>query len=142
MKYLLSSKRSGDIAMLEYDDRGIIKAVNFLNEEMNTNQVKFIFDNALLKSDLPAMLGLINTKDQTAFIEEVTQDLSFERFWEEYAYKVGKKDRCKRKWESMPDEEKVKALKHLKKYSFFLAERPHMEKKYPETYLNTAEWNN
>lgn len=142
MKYLLSSKKNGDLALFEYSESNILKSIVILNDGLQENQVKFLLASCVKKDDLSMLLGLIYTKDTTAFIEEISIDLSFERFWLEYDHKVGKKERVKKKWEAMPDEEKAKALKHIKKYNFFLAQNPTIAKKYPETYLNTAEWNN
>ena len=142
MKFMLGSKKNGDLATFEFWDNEILKSINILKDDLQANQVKFLLANCATRGDLPALLGLIHTKDTTAFIEEISHDLSFERFWLEYDHKVGKKERVKKKWDAMPDEEKVKALKHIKKYAYFLASRPTIEKKYPETYLNTAEWNN
>lgn len=140
-KLLLSSRVRGDLAAFEYNDNGLLKELRII-AELRKEQVDFLTSSCSTPEGLAALLGAIHTKDSTAYIEEIAEDLSFERFWEEYNHKVGKKDRVRKKWEAMPDEEKAKALKYIKKYNFFLAERPHMERKYPETYLNCQEWNN
>lgn len=142
MKYLLGSKKNGDLAIFEFRDNETLKSIDILNDALAIHQVKFLLSNCASKPELGALLELIQTKDKTAYVDEISDDLSFERFWEEYAHKVGKKERVKKKWETMPPEERMKALKHIKKYNFFLAQNPSIAKKYPETYLNTAEWNN
>lgn len=141
MKYLLSSKKNGDLASFSYNENGIIQQIQF-HQELSEQQFLFLSTRAYKSSHLSFLLEMLLTKDQSAYLEEISPDLSFERFWETYDHKVGKKARVKKKWDSMPPEERVKALKHLKKYSYFLAQNPTIAKKYPETYLNAEEWNN
>ena len=140
-KLLLSCNSRGDMATFEYGDNGLLKELRII-AILNKEQIDFILSNCSTPLCLSVLLRDIQTKDKTASVEEMSQDLSFERFWEEYNHKVGKKARVQKKWEAMSEPERIKALKYIKKYSYFLAERPTIEKKYPETYLNTAEWNN
>lgn len=75
-------------------------------------------------------------------IHLVEHDLSFQKFWDRYDYKVGKKKRAERLWKALSKDNKVKALQHLKKYNYHLAQNPHIQRLYPETYLNQERWNN
>lgn len=142
MKYLLSSKKWGNMASFEYDENGVLTVFK-VEGNINVDQIGFLAKNAVQKKFLfEELVPFLKVKDNSIEIEEVLGDLSFENFWEQYDYKKGKKSRVQKKWEAMDDANKFKALKYIKKYNFYLAERRHMEKKYPETYLNTAEWNN
>ena len=140
-KILLSSKKYGEMASFEYDNDELLKELRIL-ASLQKSQINVIAANCTTPTDLAMLVEFIQKKDSTAIIEEIAENLSFERFWEEYNHKVGKKAQVQKKWESMPDTEKAKALKHIKKYNFFLAERPNIERKYPQTYLNAQEWNN
>lgn len=75
-------------------------------------------------------------------IQEVETDLSFKRFWDEYAYKVGKKKRAERMWNNLSKANKVKALRYIRTYNSFLAKNEGLGRLYPETYLHQERWNN
>lgn len=81
-------------------------------------------------------------KHPKVMITQIHLDLSFERFWEEYAYKVGKKDRARRIWEALPEGDRAKALESIPKYNYYLAERPHIQRLYPETFLSQRRFEN
>lgn len=68
-------------------------------------------------------------------------DYSFERFWNLYGYKVGSKDRVKKKWDRLPEGEKILALGSIPRYRRF-AESKHIEMAYPETYIDQRRWEN
>jgi len=68
-------------------------------------------------------------------------DLSFERFWNLYGYKVGAKDRVKKKWERLPEGEKILALGSIPRYRRF-TEQKHIDMTYPETYIDQRRWEN
>ncbi|MDD2962548.1 MAG: hypothetical protein PHQ65_12005 [Bacteroidales bacterium] len=75
-------------------------------------------------------------------VQEVPQDLSFEAFWLRYNYKVGKKERAKKLWQSMTDDEHAAALLSIKKYNAYLINHPTIERAYPETWLSQRRWEN
>lgn len=141
MKYVLSSKNWGVLLIAEYREEGTLKELK-IPQVLEQEQLSFLLSGCTTVQRLEALVNIIKSKDKSIKLEEVEVDLSFDSFWEAYAYKKGKKARVKRKWESMEEEEQLKAISYIKKYNFFLAERPHMERKYPETYLNAEEWNN
>lgn len=68
-------------------------------------------------------------------------DVSFDRFWNLYAYKVGNKARAAKLWNALPDIERILALGAI------AAQRRHSESRrtdmpYPETYLAQRRWEN
>ena len=75
-------------------------------------------------------------------VQEVPQDLSFEAFWTRYNYKVGKKERAKKLWQSMTDDEHAAALLSIQKYNAYLINHPTLERAYPETWLSQRRWEN
>lgn len=75
-------------------------------------------------------------------IEDVTNaDYSFERFWGLYGYKVGNKPRVQKKWNALPEGERILALGAIPKYKRF-AEGKHIDLVYPETYIDQRRWEN
>ena len=149
MKKLLRIAGDRDIVTVTYDLDNSIEDIAF-QEETNSEQKAWILQQ-LSSSEKYKTCGLtscaeyINKKTKAknkALVIAVEADLSFERFWEEYDYKIGKKTRVRKKWEVMDDMERIKALKHIKTYRYFLIQHSHIQKQYPETFLNRAEWNN
>lgn len=75
-------------------------------------------------------------------VRDITEwNLTFERFWNQYAYKVGNKARAVKLWNALPEMERVLALGAIDK------QRRHSESRrtdlpYPETYLSQRRWEN
>lgn len=74
-------------------------------------------------------------------ITEVT-DLSFEKFWNEYAYKIGNKPLCERLWKKLSESERISVFEKLPKYKYYLSTHQSLEKAYPATFLNQRRWEN
>lgn len=75
-------------------------------------------------------------------IEDISNaDYCFERFWNLYGYKVGNKARVQKKWDRLPEGEKILALAAIPKYRRF-CESKHIELAYPETYIDQRRWEN
>lgn len=130
-----------DLFTIRYDQQGTIVSIQF-DETSNVIQrlwcLKMLGDGKTLEN----ISSQITQKGVKNEVLDLPDDLSFEVFWNTYECKVGKKDRVKRKWEAMEAGERVKALQYIKKYRYYLAQHPHIQQIYPETYLNRAEWNN
>ncbi len=73
------------------------------------------------------------TKAKSTVIE-VPLDLTFNRFWSEYDYKVGDKGLCERYWKALTDGERVIALQMIPRYNRFLKIKG-TDKIYPERYI-------
>lgn len=136
MKYILTSKQLEGSLLFEYEN-GIIK--QFTNEaKMTVPQLKWLADHFPVAEKM-----LIKMARQYGWqLREVQQDLSFEAFWNRYAYKVGNKKRAERLWNKLSEANKIKALNYLSYYDGFLLNNPSINKLYPETYLNQERWNN
>ena len=75
-------------------------------------------------------------------IEDVTNaDYGFERFWGLYDYKVGNKARVAKKWNALPEGERILALAAIPRYRRF-AEQKKIDRVYPETYIDQRRWEN
>jgi hypothetical protein len=106
------------------------------------------FDNKAYKvffANFPININWIATWKKQGFshveIVELKQDLSFETFYNRYNHKVSKRSKAENVWNRMSDTEKAKALAYINKYDKYLSESK-VNKKYPETYLNSEMWNN
>lgn len=139
-KYLLEIKRTGGQIVVGYRD-GILVYLE-IKEGVTKDQIVWL--NKSLprydESEFQAFKKFIENKGVS--VQEILPDLSFHFFWQSYNNKKGKKARVELLWNAMEDTEKTKALTYIKKYDYYLAENSHVPKKYPQTYLNTAEWNN
>lgn len=75
-------------------------------------------------------------------VEDVSEaDYGFERFWNAYGYKVGNKARVQKKWERLPEGERILALGSIARYKRF-AEGKKIDLVYPETYIDQRRWEN
>ena len=69
-------------------------------------------------------------------------DLSFDAFWNEYKYKVGKKVRVKKLWDEMDSATRTLALAGIRVYRKYVNGKRNMDFAYPETYLRNRYWEN
>lgn len=66
-------------------------------------------------------------------------NVPFEKFWELYDKKAGKKEKLEKKWASLTDQKRGLIMEHIPEYK-----KSQPDKKYrknPETYLNNESWN-
>lgn len=73
-------------------------------------------------------------------VKDITNfDLSFKKFWDTYAYKIGKIPRLKKKWNALSGEDRILALGNIRLlrnfYNFKKYDFP-----YPESYLTGRMW--
>jgi uncharacterized protein YdaU (DUF1376 family) len=72
------------------------------------------------------------TKDENVNID-------FEWFWNEYDKKVGVKDKLKKKWNKLTDEERQNAMNYIELYKLSVPDKQF--RKNPETFINNKSWN-
>lgn len=70
-----------------------------------------------------------------------TNSTAFPAFWELYAYKVGNRARVQKKWEALPEADRINAMAAIPRYKRFAANK-RIERVYPETYLDQRRWEN
>lgn len=66
-------------------------------------------------------------------------NIDFEWFWNEYDKKVGDKQKLKRKWNKLTDQERQNAMNYLELYKQSVPDKQF--RKNPETFLNNKSWN-
>lgn len=78
------------------------------------------------------------TENTTITINE-NINIDFEWFWNEYDKKVGEKQKLKKKWNKLTDEERQNAMNYLDLYKLSVPDKQF--RKNPETFLNNKSWN-
>jgi hypothetical protein len=66
-------------------------------------------------------------------------NISFDIFWDLYDKKVGDKDKLKKKWDSMKDDDRSLIIEYIPKYKLFQPEKKF--RKDPQTFFNNSSWN-
>lgn len=66
-------------------------------------------------------------------------NIDFEWFWNHYDKKVGDKQKLKKKWHKLTDEERQNAMNYLDLYKQSVPDKQF--RKNPETFLNNKSWN-
>jgi hypothetical protein len=78
------------------------------------------------------------TENRTITINE-NINIDFEWFWVEYDKKIGEKQKLKKKWIKLTDEERQNAMNYLDLYKQSVPDKQF--RKNPETFLNNKSWN-
>ncbi len=138
MKIQAKAKRNNATITFEYTEKGLLKSIVF----DNVNQDQMIWVGEHLPQHLEIM-KLWEQKFSNIFtFSKIAEDLSFDAFWNQYAYKVGNKTRARKLWEKLKEQEKSAVMKSIGRYENFLRNHPGMGKAYPETFLNQKRWEN
>ena len=66
-------------------------------------------------------------------------NISFDIFWDLYDKKVGDKDKLKKKWDSMKDDDRSSIIEYIPKYKLIQPEKKF--RKDPQTFFNNSSWN-
>lgn len=72
-------------------------------------------------------------------IEDKNINIEFEWFWNEYDKKIGDKQKLKKKWNKLSDEERQNAMNYIDLYKQSQPDKQF--RKNPETFLNNKSWN-
>jgi len=72
-------------------------------------------------------------------IEDKNINIDFEWFWNDYDKKIGDKQKLKRKWNKLTDEERQSAMNYPDLYKQSVPVKQF--RKNPETFLNNKSWN-
>ena len=139
MQYILTGKTTEIKVVFTYDLRGFIQDIHIEGAE-SEKQLYALFWNE--KFPFPFVERIIPEVAKMGFfnIEKGEDDLSFDRFWEEYNYKVSKK-KAEKLYAKISRANRVKIFLHLPKYEAYLKARKGIEKAYPDTYLRNEKWN-
>jgi hypothetical protein len=74
-------------------------------------------------------------------VMKLEEDISFENFWNEYDYKIGKKQRAEKLFKELSNADKSKCIQKIKAYKFFLLQK-NIDKLYPETWISQRRFEN
>jgi hypothetical protein len=66
-------------------------------------------------------------------------NISFDIFWDLYDKKVGDKEKLKKKWDSMKDDDRSSIIEYIPKYKLIQPEKKF--RKDPQTFFNNSSWN-
>jgi hypothetical protein len=78
------------------------------------------------------------TENRTITINE-NINIDFEWFWNDYDKKVGDKQKLKKKWNKLTDQERQNAMNYIDLYKQSVPDKQF--RKNPETFLNNKSWN-
>jgi hypothetical protein len=78
------------------------------------------------------------TENRTVTINE-NINIDFEWFWNDYDKKIGDKQKLKKKWNKLTDQERQNAMNYLDLYKQSVPDKQF--RKNPETFLNNKSWN-
>jgi hypothetical protein len=124
--------------LFKFDETGRLTGFDMENATLNPDQYEKLL-SALPRSKVILDRWVKNSGKWTS--TPVALDLSFETFYNTYAYKVGNKKKCEQLWNKMPDTEKTNALKAIPKYKAFSKEKS-IDLVYPERYLSQQRYLN
>lgn len=134
--YSLTSERFSGEILFTYNEDGKLDALE-IRAEISAEQRAWLYKN--LPVNETALEALVKIPGSTMKITQIEPDLSFERFYRLYNYKVGKKE-AEKAWERLNKANKAKAINALRKYEQWLS-RANVAKLYPATYLNQERFN-
>jgi hypothetical protein len=141
--FLLVSKQiDGEGVFFGYNEDGLL--VRFeIKGKATPVQIKYLQQwMPRTIADFETFKHIVENNGSKSKMIEVQTDLSFERFWEEYNYKVGKKPRAKNLWEAMDDADRARALAYIKRYNQYLSQHPGQDRQHPTTFLSYRQWDN
>jgi hypothetical protein len=129
--YIFKSPLINGEIIFKYNILGFLKKIIYPD---NFKKHQYIF----IAKNFPFYEKLIEKwkeKKGNFSIKEIPIDLSFNRFWNDYNYKIGKKKMAENIWKKMSYNEKIKALSYIPKYINHIKNKNY-DQAYPTTYLN------
>lgn len=136
MKFKVTHKNVTGHLLFEYNSKGVLTAFE------NHSSLNDIQVNALTQFfPMTARTFEVFVTKSNSNKLLIPEDLSFEKFWNLYAYKVGKLPRVRKLWSELSDIDKADVLMSIPRYNAWLRGRS-IERVYPETYLNQERWKN
>lgn len=131
---LTSPSFKGEV-IFKYNRYNLLILADYSNAELTPTQLSFILKNQPNRPIFNVVKG------HTGIIEEISEKVTFEMFWNKYDDKVNSsKKKTLTKWNKMKESEQRAAYRHINTY--FLNLPYGTRKKYAETYLNSELWNN
>lgn len=145
MKKLLfyPSQHPDEHVVYEFDSEGKLRAFE-INKKMTDEQ----FGNfrkwlPYTEQELHCWVQELRVRGIKYRLIEGVLDLSFENFYNQYAYNGGEKRNrlnAERAWKRLGEADKVNALRYISKY-MVACKNSGIGIKYPDTYINQRAWN-
>jgi len=131
-------------------DWGFIKMIEKSKNQYSSNIVALLKNDKALDKALDKAIAKASKKQSESIdsidkpinlltIEPITNNYDFCFFWDLYDKKVGAKDKCEKKYNSLTYEVKQKIFNTLPLFLKQFTEKQFQP--YPETYLNNKRWN-
>lgn len=127
--YIMTAPLIDGSIIFKFNLKGYL--ISLETPQLTEKQYQWIFNH------YPAKVDVIERYKQVknVKVQEVPEDLSFERFWEDYGYKVGKKKQAENMWNKLSKLEKIQALLYIPKYKTHLLKTGHAQA-YPTSFIN------
>ena len=138
-KYLMTFTNHKATALVEFNNEGWLIKYELTPGTFGEDQ--FYYITRMFPYTIKRMQHWLENKFPNVKIQEVQDDLSFDAFYDTYAHKISKRSVAENIWKKMPDTERAKAIKYISTYDRHVIQTG-VNKKYPETYLNSEMWNN
>lgn len=136
--YSLTSTRFQGEILFTFNDNELLCGLQ-IEAELSESQHIFLLKK--IPREIVELDNFKKLKDSSVTITEVSQDITFDMFWNKYDEKIrSSKKRAEQKWNKMPKGEQNKAYAYIPKYNRSLTTG--ISKKYAESYLNAELWNN
>lgn len=133
--YIITSKTAGGEIVFKYHLNGFLIGLE-VNAELTFDAWQRLVKNFPFKIEIMEHMASENKN-----IKLLPEDLSFERFWNAYNYKEGKKVMAQNAWNKLIAKDKLRALQYISYYNHKLTQTG-VAKAYPSTYLNQKYWTN
>lgn len=95
------------------------------------------FANNKTVTDGVSVTEMPQTKVKETKVKEI--NISFDIFWDLYDKKVGDKEKLKKKWASLKDDDRSLIIEYIPKYKMIQPEKKF--RKDPQTFFNNSSWN-
>jgi hypothetical protein len=126
-KYSVTSPRFPGELIFGYDTEGVLKYYEN-NAQLEPQHIEWLY------GQFPLTVGDLERIVTKGTITDIT-DLSFDAFWEAFAYKVSRKD-AEKAWRGLGENDKANAIAGIKRYNYYLQTHKSIERLHPATYLN------
>ena len=94
-------------------------------------------NNQHMKAHMTSHMEDVNVNVNKTINKDI--NIEFEFFWNEYDKKVGVKEKLKKKWNNLTNEERQNAMNYIDLYKQSVPDKKY--RKNPETFLNNKSWN-
>ena len=135
-KYLFTSITGNRKILMGYED-GLLRELS-IEGSMSNSEIQFLMLHfPWIECGLKQFEEITRGK-----VTRIEMDLSFDTFWNAYAYKVGNKTRTEKLWDKLSGVDKAAVLRSIPIYDTFLVIKKNQDKLYPETFLSQRRFEN